>query len=408
MKIQKRLYAFLVLSVLLCASAVTSQNENNDTADETISGLEFRSGSKKFIRYEDDTFSNSYLNGVEAWTKDRDSELRADAAVYSSGNGETRFYGSAAFRDSTRHLNADTLIYYDTSEEVVAIGNVLVTEIDRTFWADRVHYLKKLNLITASGGVVVRDDSLRSTITGMEAVFNDSTDYGIITGNPVLTREDDSESVITISCSDTLEIIQQKKTARLWNNVVILKDSLRAESDMVVYNDSTEVATLTGEPKIWHVMSDGVGEDNSELTASSYVSGDSMMIYFSDRRVRGVDILGKALSTTVWRDSTEAEYAKSILESAKMKLSMKDDMISGITAEGTANSYYFRDQSDTDELFVNEATGDTLYFIFDDGEVTQLRISGRDGGGAKGNYYKFSPVDTTKVIDENKINLDDE
>ncbi|MFC1551442.1 LptA/OstA family protein [Candidatus Latescibacterota bacterium] len=408
MKTHTRLSAFLIVSVLLCTSAVTGQNENNDTADETVSGLEFRSGSKKFVRAEDGTFTNSYLNGVEAWTKNRDSELRADAAVYRSGPGETIFYGSAAFRDSTRHLNADTLIYYDSSEEVIAKGNVVVKEIGRTFWADRVNYFKKDNLITAIGGVIVRDDSLRSSITGSEAVFNDSTDYGLITGNPVLEREDDDKNVITITCSDSLEIIQLEKTVRLWNDVVIVKDSLRAESGMAVYNDSTEVVELKGDPKIWHVMSDGVGEDNSKLTANSYASGDTISIHLSERKVSGVDILGNALSTTVWRDSTGAEYAKSILESTNMNLVMTDDLISGITAEGTARSYYFKDPSDTEDLFVNEATGDTLYFFFDDGEVTQLRISGRGGGGAKGNYYEFSPVDTTEVAGAEDSEFEDE
>jgi|GEM_PF-6694770 lipopolysaccharide export system protein LptA len=408
MKTHTRLSAFLVLSVVLCTSAVMGQNDNNGAADEDVSGLEFRSGSKKFVRAEDGTFTNSYLNGVEAWTKNRDSELRADAAVYKSGPGETRFYGGAAFRDSTRHLNADTLIYYDSSEEVVAIGNVVVREIDRTFWADRVNYIKKENLITATGGVIVRDDSLRSSITGSEAVFNDSTDYGLITGNPVLEREDDDENVITISCSDSLEIIQNERTVRLWNDVVIVKDSLRAESRMAVYNDSTEVVDLEGDPKIWHVMSDGVGEDNSKLTANSYAGGETISIRLSERKVSGVDILGNASSTTVWRDSTGAEYAKSILESMNMNLVMTDDLISGITAEGTASSYYFKDPSDTDDLFVNEATGDTLYFFFDGGEVTQLRISGRGGGGAKGNYYEYSPVDTTEAAGEDLSELEDE
>ncbi|MFC1538870.1 LptA/OstA family protein [Candidatus Latescibacterota bacterium] len=405
MNIQTRLSVLALLTVLLCATVVIGQSEKTGSADESVSSLEFRSGSKRFVKADDGTFTNSYLNGVEAWTKDRDSELSADAAIYLSSIGETRFYGSAAFRDSTRHLSADTLIYYDANEEVIAIGNVVVRETGRTFWAERVNYLKTLNLITATGGVIVRDDSLRSSITGMEAVFNDSTDYGLIVGNPVLEKEDETESVITITCSDTLEIMQSEKTIRLWNNVVIVKDSLRAESGMAVYNDSTEVVTLMNNPKAWHVMYDSANENNRKLTANSYVSGDTIQIYLSERKVSGVDVLGNALSTTVWRDSTETEYAKSILESAKMRLAMNDDLISGITAEGTARNYYFKDPYDSDDIFVNEATGDTLYIIFNEGEVLQLRISGRGGGGAKGNYYEYSPIDTLKVIETEENEL---
>ncbi len=396
---QIRLKVFLAISALLCATAVIGQNEESGGGENAVSSLEFRSGSKRFVRAENGTFTNSYFNGVEAWTKDRDSELRADAAVYRSGTRETMFYGSAAFRDSTRHLNADTLIYYETDEEVIAIGNVFVQETGRMFWADRVDYLKRENLIAATGGVTVRDDSLRSSITGLSAVFNDSTEYGLITGNPVLTREDDSESVITITCSDSLEIIQAEQIIRLWDDVAIVKDSLRAESGMAVYNDSTEVVSLIREPRIWHSMTDASDEDESELIADSYASGDTIRIHLSERKVSGVDIVGNALSTTVWRDSSGAEYAKSILESANMNLVMDGDLIAGITAEGTARSYYYKDPSDTENIFVNEATGDTLYFFFEGGEVSQLRISGRGGGGAKGSYFEYAPADSAETAD---------
>ena len=164
MEKNKRLTSFILLSALLCASAVIGQNDSNDPENEDKSGLEYRAGSSDYEGNDDGTFTKSYSNGVEAWTKNRDSELKADAAVYLSKTGETWFYGSAAFRDSTRHLNADTLIYNDNSEEVLAVGNVVVTEIDRAIWAERVSYNKKLRLINATGGVIVRDDSLSSSI----------------------------------------------------------------------------------------------------------------------------------------------------------------------------------------------------------------------------------------------------
>ena len=393
----KRLTVFIILSALLCASAVIGQNDSNDPENEDKSGLEFHAG-ETFVKTNDDgTFTKSYSDGVEAWTRDRDSELKADAAVYFSSLGETWFYGSAAFRDSTRHLNADTLIYNDNSEEVIAVGNVVVTEIDRAIWAERVSYNKKLRLINATGGVIVRDDSLRSSIKGMEAVFNDSTGYGLVIGTPVLVREDDNESVITITCDDTLKIEKEDKTIRLWNNVEILKDSLRATSGRAIYNDSTEVVILTENPQTWHVMYEIHGDAVSKLRADSYVTGDTIKVYLHERKVSGVDVVGNALSTTVWTDSTDAVYARSILESAKMNLTMKEDMISRITAVGTASSYYFRNPSYKDEIFLNEATGDTLSFYYVDGKISQLRISGKGGGGAKGKYYEFSPVDTTMV-----------
>lgn len=387
------------MSLLLLASAVTGQNDDDNSGDGSKSGLIFEAGSTEFKSRADGTFTKRLSNGVKAWTRNRDADLRADDAFYDSRLGETRFYGSAAFRDSIRHLNADTLIYYDRNDEVVAIGNVRVTEKDRTFWADRLRYEKKNRLMHASGGVIIRDDSLRSSINGMEAVFNDSTNYGLITGAPVLVREDAAGSIITITCEDTLEILQDDKIVRLWNNVKVIKDSLNAFSGRAVYHDSTEVVTLTDMPEVHHVMYERHRDAPSKLRAESYATGDTIKIYLQERKVKSVDVIGNAFSRTVWTDSTDTVYARSILESAKMRLTMENGMISMVTAEGTASSYYFRNPSDVETMFVNEATGDTLCFFYDNGRISKLRISGYGGGGAKGKYYEFSPEETSTVTD---------
>ena len=88
MEKNKRLTGFILLSALLCASVVIGQNDSNDPENEDKSGLEFHAG-ETFVKTNDDgTFTKSYSNGVEAWTKNRDSELKADAAVYLSKTGD--------------------------------------------------------------------------------------------------------------------------------------------------------------------------------------------------------------------------------------------------------------------------------------------------------------------------------
>jgi len=400
--VKVRLIVFIVMPALLWASAVIGQNDDSNPVDDSTSGLIFEAGSTDFKSRTDGTFTKRYSNGVSAWTEDGKTDLRADDAFYDSRIGETRFYGSATFRDSIRLLNADTLVYYDRNDEVVAVGNVRVTEKDRTFWAERLKYERNRRLVHATGSVIVRDDSLRSSISGMEAVFNDSTNYGLIIGTPILVREDDAGSIITIACDDTLEILQGDKIVRLWNNVKVIKDSLRAVSGRAVYNDSTEVVTLTDMPEARHVMYERHGDSPSKLRAESYVTGDTIKVYLRERKVSGVDVIENASSNTVWTDSTDTVYARSILDSAKIRLTMEDDLISMVTAEGTASSYYFRNPFDDETMFVNEAKGDTLYFFYKNGRISRLRISGYGGGGAKGKYYEFSPVETSAGTDSVK------
>ena len=390
-----KLNTFFVVSTALWVSVVVlGQDVGENTSKENPSRLYYDADTTKAKRNLDDGSVIKELKGnVKAWTQNRDSELKSDAAFYNSKLSEMRFYGNAAFRDSTRYLNADTLIYYEKRNEVDALGNVTVTETNRTFHAQRINYKRKEKLVHAYGSVKVRDDSLKASINGLEAVFNDSTNYGLIIGEPVLQKEDEGGSIITITCSDTIEIAKEDKEIRFWSNVKVIKDSLHAFANRAVYDDSTEMVTLTGTPEVNHVMYDTADDAISELRAESYATGDTMRIHLRERKVQGVDIIGNSLNKTVWTDTTDAVYARSILESANMNLLMNDNLVSLITAEGTASSYYFRNPSNDEKMYVNKATGDTLIFFYDGGKISQLRISGYGGGGAKGKYYELSPFE---------------
>ena len=52
-------------------------------------------------------------------------------------------------------------------------------------------------------------------------------------------------------------------------------------------------------------------------------------------------------------------------------------------------------------MIVNEASGDTIYFFFDEGKITRMRITGMGGSGAEGKYYGFKPA--SSVSDEDSL-----
>jgi len=392
-----RLLAFLGVTGLLTVAVVTGQVERRpDDSNQTREPLRFKAPQTDYD-FRDSSFVKSYSGGVYAWQED--VELEADKAVYLGKTAEARFYGKASFKDSLRQLRADTLVYYYTNREALAVGHVDVTEKNRLFRSGRVRYRKDFRLIEAFGGVYVRDDSVRSTITGISAVFNDSTGNGVITGYPVLIREDKGGSFIRITCDDTLEVDRQNRVIRLWQNVVVTKDSLRVVANRAIYDDSLEVVSLYGKPVAQHVFFHRPEDAISEIKASSTVSGDSMWVYLKDRQVSCVEVVGSAHATTVSTDSTGGVYDESIIDSASMRLSMADDRISLITARGTAASYYHKAQREDNQMFVNEAAGDTLYFFFSEGKISQLRITGAGGSGARGKYYEFKPVTASTLKD---------
>lgn len=409
MRKSRRLLAlFLSAALALSVSLATSRSEDERDGGTKPTRLIYSAGkTRTTIDPNDNSVQKSFTDSVRAWTVNRDSELQARAAFYNSRTGETRFYGSAAFRDSARHLYADTLVFYERTNAVVAVGNVFAREKDRQFRADRVTYLKNDRLVHASGNVAIEDDAFKAAIFGENAVFNDSTGYGLVTGSPVMKKEEDPGSIITISCEDTLEISGDEKLIRLWNNVEIVKDSLKVLAGRAVYDDSLETVTLTDHPEGYHIMYDEASDAVSLLRTASTVTGDTVRIYLEERMVRGIDVLGSARSVSVWTDSTDAVYARSVLESAQIRLEMEDGMITSTVAEGTARSYYFKNETGKDNLFVNEASGDTLRFFYDGGTITQLRISGFGGGGAKGKYYGYAAEkEVTAAGDSIEVSLE--
>ncbi|MFC1606451.1 hypothetical protein ACFL47_00650 [Candidatus Latescibacterota bacterium] len=395
---QPRLILILTTATLLSAAAVTGQI-GRKTEEPVIEGepLRFRAPRTEY-EYGDSAFVKSYSGGVFAWRND--VEVEADTAIYLSDVAEARFYGSTTFRDSIRRLSADTLIYFYKINEAIAIGNVVVIEENRLFRSGRVRYRKDQRSITAANSVYVRDDSVNSIMKGDTAVFNDSTGYGLITGYPVLIREDEGGEIIMVSCDDSLEIHRDKRIMRLWNNVVVTSDSLRVTSVKAEYDDSLEVITLVGKPEARHVIFHNPDDAVSEIKTVSTVSGDSMWVYLDERRVSGVDVIGKAHSTTLSADSTGATYDESIITSSAMRLLMNERKISRISAEGTADSYYHKANQEDDNMIVNKATGDTIYFFFDVGKITHMRITGAGGAGAKGTYYGFKPEPDSTVAPE--------
>jgi len=419
-----------IISVLLTMSALSFAVEDGSGEDESV--LKFEAGGKEF-RDEGDYFINRFYDYVTAWH--RGSVLKAREGIYHSGTGDISFYGETSFRDSLRQVFADTLLYNENSHEALALGNVRVIEGDRTLIADRLRYNKDMKFIIASGSVYINDDSTRAVLQGESAEFSDSTGVGYITGNPRLEKLDDNDMLMTVacedtilfleneriimlwnnvvavrdsmklSCADTLEIRELDNSIRLWNDVVATKDSLTAWSTFAAWNDSSETLVMSGEPKIEYRVNDSREGAPSALTTVNTVAGDTIRVSISERKIQGTTITGSVKSVTASTDSSGATYDKSVIESAVMRLVMEDDTISMISAEGTAQSYYYRNATAEESRFVNSASGDTLSFFFDKGALSEMKIYGYGGSPGAGKYLNYEPFvesaasDSTQAAD---------
>ena len=135
------------------------------------------------------------------------------------------------------------------------------------------------------------------------------------------------------------------------------------------------------------------------MSTVSIVTGDSIRIFVHKQKITGVEVIGSAVSTTTSTDTTGTLFDKSFIESAVMHLDMGSEYITQVSAEGTARSYYHHNKTQENDMFVNEATGDTLTFYFDKGKVTEMKIYGFGGGLGKGIYYEYEPEEISAESD---------
>ena len=102
---------------------------------------------------------------------------------------------------------------------------------------------------------------------------------------------------------------------------------------------------------------------------------------------------GNTAGTAVAVDSTGAVYYRSVLDSRRMTLDMAGNLMTAMTAEGAASSYYMHAPTPSGrKMFVNTARGDTIRFFFDGGRISNMRIFGAGSGDAAGKYYEYEPV----------------
>jgi hypothetical protein len=357
------------------------------------------------IEFSADRTSTEFLEGgvVKRYegnvvARSGDMELRSEEAVYDSRIEETRLWGSTSLKDSVRTIWADTLIYYNRQREAFARGHVHGIERARSFNAGWVRYRRMEHLLEGFGGVTVKDDSIRSSVTGLSMAFNDSTRDGLIIGMPSVVREDDKGSIITLTSADTVRVLNDKRTARVWNDVTVKKDSMIAHSASAFYEDTPEIITLFGLPVIRYIMHGTGDEDKTPIRIASEVTGDTVYVFLKKRELTGVQVSGNAVASTVATDSTGGIYYRSVLESRRMRLDMEGNQVTQVTAVGVANSYYMHAPTRNEKkMFANVARGDTIRFIFKDGRISDMRIRGMGGEDAVGKYYEYEVAKADSV-----------
>jgi lipopolysaccharide export system protein LptA len=370
--------------LLMCALALPADARRSRAADKDTT----KAGAKPAKRSPDLTLRNAnssqgtLVNGQLVWTLTGnvifdydDLTIRADSARWWRGEGNVRMMANVrAVRDSSV-LTCDQMSFSKTRKVVESTG--------------RVDYRN-------------RRDNIR--LTGQRGDYDLDHNRLTLTGQPRFFRYDTTAAETLTIAGQEMVYEDSLGKATVLRNVTIDRARLATTCERAYYYSKTGRAELRGRPHVTY-------EDHT-------LDGDSLDLLLEGDTLRGVSVWGHAHAlyrqpdttdtnlTNVWSDSmylamtrsgeldsawawrnvlstyelAESDSANRVSGKAMVLALEHDGGLRSATVWGNARSvYYVRDKGGSGR---NDASGDSIRVMFQDGKASQLVLR----GSVRGSY----------------------
>lgn len=342
---------------------------------------------------------------IDVIVTNKDRTLTADSLIYLTDKNIIRSYGKPVLRDTTGRISADTLIYNVDEEIFYCRGNVKLFQENKNLTAKHLTYFADIKKTIATEQAVMENMENFTTLSSDSIVYFNEENRISAYLNPVLTKVDSGSTRKTKIYGSQIKGTEKQGKFTVLKNVRIFRDQIEAYADHADYNDSTDVITLTGNPKIIN--------DNRDIY------GDKITAYLQNNQIERINIDGSAIASSVSNyylpvpDSLRSPADTSDMLMRGQKIETKDEMTGkqmdiyfkngetdSIRVSGMATSYYNVGQ-DSIIKGVNHASGDTIimHFAHPDTHKTELRqidvVGGTEG--------RFSPHESNAEMDTSVI-----
>lgn len=281
------------------------------------------------------------------------------------------FEGNVAIKDGQRTLTADRVFYYQQPEMEVAEGRVRIIDGDKILTADRVTYYEATKKIFAEGEAKLVDLGERTTLTADSIEYDRIKEHGVATPNPMLVREDTSSAEKLTITGDRMETFSREEKALVLGDVVITKGDLKAQCGEAEYLEKEEKIILRKKPVIF--------KQRDELR------GRQIEIFLKDLKLQKLLVVKDAL--LISRYYLSGEEKEDSLSGEEIWMYFDGELIQRVEVEGRAISIYHLIEKGKDKG-VNEAKGDKIVLLFEEGKVKKIRIESNPGMSSG----KFIPI----------------
>ena len=319
-------------------------------------------------------------------------------------------HGDARLRSEGRTLQGKRIRFFTEQDEAHAAGDVTIHDQNQIITGDSVWYHKETEDARIYGNkgrfASVYDTKERVKIAGPVIMQNLETEQLKATMRPVLTKLDSANKQIVQITGNTITGNPDSSRYVARQQVVIIRDSMRAETNLATFYEAEERAILEQSPVVYYT-------DNT-------LRGETIHLYFTDDKLREVYIPKDADVHSITRGYIKRPYSvtvdtadtvvtetdsvrfvmgetakENILKGAELRMWLADNTIQRIRVSGMAQSTY---HVFDDSLYqgINETSGDTIILTFTQtaDSLKQIDVI----GGTRGNFQPHrsnTSVDTT-------------
>ncbi|MGQ9799473.1 MAG: OstA-like protein [Ignavibacterium sp.] len=314
--------------------------------------------------------------------------LTADAGEYFFDENKAVFQSNVKLFDTASTLTSQQLTYLRNEDRAIATNNVKIIDSANTIFADTIDHFRKTQITFASGNVVIKNNENNFLLFGEHLEDYRQDKYTVIDKLPMLVQVDSSKSIDSLGFEtirlDTLFI--QCKVMEVYrepvqkfiatDSVIIIRDLFSSKNDMTVYlKDEEKIITKKisdehKQPVLWY--------DNSQLT------GDSITIYISDKKIRELDVDGNAFMVSQNKNFNQRFDQSS---ASGIKMFFEDNKIQRAEFFGNVYSiYYLYDDEQPNGLMKTNSKDAVI--LFEDNQVSEVKLYGSPGS----EYYPEQQV----------------
>jgi len=312
-------------------------------------------------------------------------DTKSNMGEYFGRINEVVMKGDVVLTDRGFFLKCDRGKYNRETRVAVFTGNLRIEDSTRVMYADTIIYDRNKDTAEAFGHVVLIDEVENYSISGRHAIYYNSNKEALVDEGPVLSFDINSSERGTVT-SKIMRFDTGKKIGYAMNSVRLRKGTTWARCDSAVIYSDEQRAELFGRAYA--------------TNGRSTMEGERMSIFYDEDEVKevilpsGGKLSQKPSRGSPWRDD-------SWIKADSINIYLSEEKVDSVEIVGSCEAMYYPYESEENKVSNNYASGDTMFFRFNEDELSYVRISGNARG-----VYKFLNVKGNETVDSLSATLD--